>query len=61
MLTRLYSIAGRMRPPLLVLALVALPLLSGCSDDAMQDTVTGTMSTVLGFVIICAVFHICGF
>lgn len=58
---RLFAISGRVRTGLLVLALAGALLMSGCSADAVQDTVTGTASTVLGFVIVCTLFHTCAF
>jgi len=36
-------------------------MLSGCEGDAVQDPVTGIVETVPGFVIVCAVFHVCTF
>jgi len=61
MLHRLFSISGRVRTAQLVFALAGALLMSGCSGDALQDTLTGTTSTVLGFVIVCAVFRVCAF
>ena len=39
---RLFSISGRVHTGLFVIALVGTLLMSGCSGDAVQDTVTGT-------------------
>jgi hypothetical protein len=61
MLYRLFSISEPVRTGLLVLALAGALMMSGCSGDALQDTATGTASTVLGFVIVCAVFRVCAF
>jgi len=61
MLYRLLAVSGRVRTGLFVLALAGTLLMLCCSGDAVQDTVTGTASTVLGFVIVCAVFHGCTF
>jgi hypothetical protein len=61
MLYRLFSVSGRVRTGLFVLALAGVLMMSACSGDAVQDTVTGTVSTVLGFIIVCAAFHVCTF
>ena len=55
---RLFSISGRVQTGLLVLTLAGTLLMSGCSADTAQDTVTGTALTVLS---LCAVFHVCNF
>ena len=58
MLYRLFSVSEQVRTGRLVLALAGTLLMSGCSADAVQDTVTGTALTVLS---LCAVFHVCTF
>jgi hypothetical protein len=58
---RLFSVPGRFWRTLLVLALVLLPLLQGCTETPLQDAAAGRGTEAMDFVIFCATFHVCGF
>ena len=61
MLLRLATLPAWMQPLGLALLIAALLLMGGCTADHVGDFTVGTAATVVGGLILCAMFHACHF
>jgi hypothetical protein len=61
MLLRLVILPAWVQPLGLALLIAALLLMGGCTADQLGDFTVATAATVVGSLILCAMFHACHF